>query len=110
MSLGKRNPTAAPNSIATGKLASWPDVRPRRQFAGCNGIGSRRGIAFAQRHPDLGRGSGRRGQGPGFRPALSFLEDYNMKAGVYFCACGGVISEKINSDTVAAEVGKIPQV
>jgi len=33
-----------------------------------------------------------------------------MRAGVYFCACGSGISEKVDFDTVAAELGKVPQV
>jgi heterodisulfide reductase subunit A len=33
-----------------------------------------------------------------------------MKAGVYFCACGSSVSDKVHFETVAAELGKIPQV
>jgi heterodisulfide reductase subunit A2 len=33
-----------------------------------------------------------------------------MKAGVYFCACGSSVSDKVRFETVAAELGKIPQV
>lgn len=32
-----------------------------------------------------------------------------MRVGVYFCACGSSVSEKVNYDTVAAEVGKMPE-
>jgi len=33
-----------------------------------------------------------------------------MRVGVYFCACGTSVSDKVNYDTVAAELGKIPEV
>ena len=33
-----------------------------------------------------------------------------MKAAVYLCACGSSVSEKVNYETVAEELGKIPQV